>query len=311
MTERKRNLPQTTTHHAVPNNAVSANSPDLETAPFINAFSVDVEDYYHVSAFDQVISRKQWPGYKSRVVRSTHRLLEILAGRSVTATFYVLGYVAEQHPQLVNDIAAAGHEIGCHSYWHRRVNELSREEFRADTIRCKTLLENLTGQAVTNYRAPSFSITSEARWAWNVLAELGFNIDSSLCPARHGHVAPLGPHQITTDAGTIWQLPISAKPYGRFQLPISGGGYFRLFSLNWSIRQLRHVNASGRPFVFYIHPWEVDDEQPRMRAGKLRSRIRHYVGLHNTAFKLEQLLDAFQFSTMKSLVESAQVEAAA
>ena len=245
------------------------------------------------------------------MVQSSHRLLQILADRSVTATFYVLGYVAEQHPQLVKDIAAAGHEIGCHSYWHRRVNELSREEFREDTIRCKSLLENLTGQAVTNYRAPSFSITSEAQWAWNVLAELGFNIDSSLCPARHGQDAPLGPHQIMTDAGPIWQLPISAKPYGRFQLPISGGGYFRLFSLNWSIRQLQLVNASGRPFVFYIHPWEVDHEQPRMRVGKLRSRMRHYVGLRDTAAKLGQLLEAFRFSTVNALVKSCQVEAAA
>ena len=286
-------------------------APDLEAKPFINAFSVDVEDYYHVSAFDQVISRHQWPGYKSRVVQSSQRLLQILADRSVTATFYILGYVAEQHPQLVKDIAAAGHEIGCHSYWHRRDNELSREEFREDTMRCKSLLEDLSGQAVTNYRAPSFSITSKANWAWDVLADLGFHIDSSLCPARHGEEAPLGPHQIMTDSGSIWQFPISAKAYGRFRLPISGGGYFRLLPLQWNIRQLQQVNLAGRPFVFYIHPWEIDHEQPRLRVGKLRARMRHYVRLHETALKLRQLLAAFQFSTVKTLIQSAQMEAAA
>lgn len=291
----------------MPNNAVASS----DSRPIINAFSVDVEDYYQVSAFEQVISRKQWPGYKSRVVRSTHRLLELLDDSSVKATFYVLGYVAEQHPQLVKEIAAAGHEIGCHSYWHRRVSELSEFEFREDTLRSKSILEQLCGQAVTNYRAPSFSITSESQWAWRVLVELGFRIDSSLCPARHGQDAPLGPHSIMTDAGPIWQFPISARSYGRFRLPISGGGYFRLFPLKWNIRQLQQVNAEGRPFVFYIHPWEVDEEQPRMRVGKLGSRMRHYVRLPETAPKLKQLLATFRFSTVRLLVESAKSEAAA
>ncbi len=272
-----------------------------------NAFSVDVEDYYQVSAFDDAISRKDWPNYESRVENNTHRLLDLLDEKDVRGTFYVLGYVAEQHPQLVREIASRGHEVGCHSYWHRRVNELSRDEFREDTRRAKSLLENLAGVAVHSYRAPSFSITHQARWAWEVLAELGFRVDSSLCPARHGSSdnIPAGLHRIMTPAGELWQFPISIKRYGWLRLPISGGGYFRLFPLKWNIRQLQNINRSGDPFVFYIHPWEIDSDQPRIRGGKFTSRLRHYVRLSKTYSKLERLLDSFKFSTIESLVGEA------
>ncbi len=272
-----------------------------------NAFSVDVEDYYHVSAFDDAISRTEWPNYESRVEANTHRLLDLLDDKDVHGTFYVLGYVADQHPQLVQEIAERGHEVGCHSFWHRRVNELSRDEFREDTHRAKSLLENLAGTAVHSYRAPSFSITHQARWAWEVLAELGFRVDSSLCPARHGSSDEIrtGLHRITTPAGDLWQFPISIKRYGRLRLPISGGGYFRLFPLQWNIRQLENINRAGDPFVFYIHPWEIDPDQPRIRGGKFTSRLRHYVRLSKTYGKLERLLDSFQFSTVESLVREA------
>jgi polysaccharide deacetylase family protein (PEP-CTERM system associated) len=168
-------------------------------------------------------------------------------------------------------------------------------------------LESLSNTAVRNYRAPSFSITHRAKWAWEVLAELGFQVDSSLCPARHGsdESIPPGLHRISTPAGDLWQFPISVKRYGRFRLPISGGGYFRLLPLNWNIRQLQNVNRSGDPFVFYIHPWEIDPDQPRIRGGKFSSRWRHYVRLNKTYGKLERLLDSFQFSTVASLVEKA------
>jgi polysaccharide deacetylase family protein (PEP-CTERM system associated) len=300
MTQRKRNLPQTTTRHAVPNNLDQEGT----TQAITNAFSVDVEDYYQVSGFDKTICRTQWPGYKSRVVRNTNTLLDLLEEKNVVGTFYILGYVAEQHPELVKAIANAGHEIGCHSYWHRRVNRLSPDEFREDTLRAKSGLEELTGLSVENYRAPSFSITHDALWAWDILAELGFKLDSSLCPARHGNATiPNGPHIMKTQSGKISQFPISVKRFGKFSLPISGGGYFRLLPLNWTIRELRRVNQTAQPFVFYIHPWELDPHQPRIKGAKWSSKLKHYARLSRTQEKLSSLLDTFRFSTVESSIK--------
>ena len=269
-----------------------------------NALTIDVEDYYQVSNFEKQIDRAHWPGYASRVVTNTERLLELLARHGVQATFYILGYVAEQHPELVRHIDAAGHEIGSHSYWHRLVYDLSPDEFRDDLRRSRDVLQNLTGKPVTTFRAPSFSITKRSLWALEILAEEGFTTDSSIFPVRHGRYgipdAPCEPHALQFAAGQLWEFPVTVYRAGKLaNVPIAGGGYFRLFPLAVTMQLLRRVNVRHhRPFVFYVHPWEFDPQQPRLRAGSRIQRFRHYVNLSTTEAKLTRMLKEFHFGRL-------------
>lgn len=257
-----------------------------------HAFTVDVEDYFQVSAFEGIVPRGEWDRWPSRVVANTHRILDLCAKYSVRGTFYVLGWVAEKFPDLVRDIDAAGHELGSHSYWHRLIYSLDREVFREDLRRSKEVLEGVTGKAVTTFRAPSFSITRKSEWALEVLVEEGFTTDSSIFPVYHDRYgipgAPATIHQQRTPSGTIWEFPPSILKLGKFALPVAGGGYFRLYP-GWFFRGcVRRVEASGHPYVFYIHPWEIDPDQPRMEGLGAGTRFRHYVNLSRSYGRLER-----------------------
>jgi polysaccharide deacetylase family protein (PEP-CTERM system associated) len=281
----------------------------------LNALTIDVEDYFQVSAFEGHVARHDWHHCESRVVENTRRLLHLLDERNVRATFFVLGWVAERFPQLVRDIHATGHEIGSHSYWHRLVYELTPDEFRSDLQKSRDVLEQIIGEPINAYRAPSFSITKNSFWALEILADEGFTIDSSIFPIYHDRYgipdAQPGLHQIDTASGDLWEFPPAVVRKARLNIPVSGGGYFRLYPLPFTIRSLRSINQQlARPFVFYVHPWEIDPEQPRLRAGSWLARRRHYVNLRTTESKLRRLLASFRFGCLRDCIKQAQTEAA-
>jgi len=271
-----------------------------------NAFTVDVEDYFQVTAFERHIRRDDWSTFESRVARGTYRLLDLLARHNTRATFYVLGWVAERFPELVREIQSAGHELGSHSYWHRLVYHLSPDEFREDLVLSLRILEGITGQAVANYRAPSFSITRRSLWALDILAEHGITCDSSVFPIHHDRYGVPGAqrhiHRLDTPAGPLWEFPPSVSRVSGVNLPVSGGGYFRLYPLSLTIRCLERINHAGRPFMFYVHPWEVDPGQPRLPAGTRLSRLRHRVNLASTEAKLDRLLARFRFGRVSDVI---------
>jgi len=269
-----------------------------------NALTVDVEDYFHVSALAPNIERSSWGARESRVVGNTKRLLELFDQFGAKATFFVLGWVAERYPRLVMDIAARGHEVASHGLSHRLVYEQSPQEFRDETHRSKELLEDITGAAVLGYRAASYSIVRESLWALDTLVELGFAYDSSIFPVRHDRYgipdAERAPHRLSTPGGSvIVEWPLSTANLAGFRLPVSGGGYFRLLPY-WLTRWgLASINRrEQRPFVFYLHPWEIDPEQPRVSAGWL-SRFRHYTNLEKCEERLRRLLGEFRFGPAK------------
>jgi polysaccharide deacetylase family protein (PEP-CTERM system associated) len=275
-----------------------------------NAFTVDVEDYFQVTAFDHLVPREQWDQIDSRVVASTHRLLDLLARQQVCGTFFILGWTAERFPQLVREIQAGGHELACHSFCHHLIYDQTPSMFREDVRRAKSAIEDASGASVSAYRAPSFSITRRSMWALEVLVEEGFRLDSSVFPVAHDRYgipkANTRLHPIETPAGTIWEFPLAIKRIGRWSLPISGGGYFRLFPFGFSRQCLASLNRDGQPFAFYIHPWEVDPDQPRIRGASRLSRFRHYVNLTTTERKLERLLASFRFGTISEVVAKHQ-----
>ncbi len=274
----------------------------------VNAMTVDVEDYFHVTGFAGLIRPGDWPSLESRVEANTSKLLEIFAAHKVSATFFVLGWVAERHPSLVQAIQRAGHEVACHGYAHKLVYESSPEEFRSDVRRAKKLLEDMTGTPVYGYRAPSFSIVKSSLWALDILAEEGFQYDSSIFPIRHDRYGVPGahrfPHQWKVTNGTgLAEFPISTFRVGGVNLPVAGGGYFRLLPYamtRWAIQRLN--NTERRPAVVYVHPWELDPAQPRV-PGPLVGRFRHYVNLHTIEAKLHRLLDGFSFQGLRSLLD--------
>jgi len=286
-----------------------AHATGARRAPILNALTIDVEDYYQVSAFEQVVNRDDWHGYESRVVASTGRILRALERAEVRATFFILGYVADQHPDLVRAIQRGGHEIACHGYWHRLIYQQTPAEFRTDIVRARDLLQDIAGVPVTAYRAPSFSITRRSLWALDVLLEEGFTLDSSIYPTVHDRYgiagAPLGPHRIARGAGTIAELPPPVWRLCGWPLPVGGGGYFRLYPYMFTRWGIQAVNAAGRPAAIYLHPWELDPDQPRLNAG-LGRRFRHYLNLHRTENRLEQLLRDFPLGTLSDAFEQAR-----
>jgi polysaccharide deacetylase family protein (PEP-CTERM system associated) len=267
----------------------------------LNALTIDVEDYYHVSGFDRCVSRAQWETLPARVGDNTNRVLDLLAEAGVRGTFFILGWVAERQPSLVRAIHAAGHEIGCHSYAHRLIYEQTPKQFRVDLRLARLVLEDIIGERICSYRAPSFSITKKSEWALDILLEEGFLFDSSIYPTHHDRYgiadSPLHPHRIERAGGCIWEFPPPVWRLMRYPLPVGGGGYFRLYPYGMTRRGLEAINAANRPFAVYLHPWEFDPEQPRLRPGAMRA-FRHYVGLRNTEHRLIRLLKDFRFATM-------------
>ncbi len=269
----------------------------------LNAMTVDVEDFFHVSAFESVITPDQWKDYQPRVDKNTRTLLEMFAKHNVKSTFFVLGWVAERYPELIKEIHAQGHEIASHGYAHRRATEQTREQFTADVTRSKEHLEDLLGEALTGYRAPSFSIGYNNEWAFEVLADLGFKYSSSTYPVKHDlYGTPDWPRFAYTRKEGIIEIPIPThKVMGR-QTPIGGGGYFRLYPYTLTKSLITgYLKKEKQPYSFYFHPWEIDADQPRMTNAPLKSRFRHYVNLNKTQGKLERLLNDFSWDTMKSV----------
>jgi polysaccharide deacetylase family protein (PEP-CTERM system associated) len=274
----------------------------------LNAMTVDVEDYFHVSAFAGVVSQSQWLSYESRICRNTERMLDVLDEAGVRATFFVLGWVAEQFPDLVKRIHRAGHELASHSYDHGLVYAKTPEEFRDDLRRAKAAIEDASGVAVVGYRAPSYSVVERSLWALDVLVSEGYSYDSSIYPIRHDRYGiPTWPrhiHRVERAGGSLWELPGSTVRYMGMNLPMGGGGYFRLLPYDWTRMGIRRLNEQeGRPAIFYLHPWELDPDQPRLNAGAL-SRFRHYTNLDQTEPRLRRLLRDFQFGAISQVLEN-------
>ncbi len=273
----------------------------------LNVFTVDVEDYFQVSAFEEHVDRQCWSQWESRVSANTHRVLKLLQHHGVHATFFVLGWIAERHPDLVREIQACGHEIGSHGYSHRLIYRQSPAEFRADLRRSRDVLQDAIGQPVTAHRAASFSITRQSLWALEILVEEGFRVDSSVFPVHHDRYgipdAQPGLHRLTTPAGPIWEFPPSVVRFAGLNVPVGGGGYFRLFPLWWTAYCLRRLNrVERRPVMFYVHPWEFDPAQPRISAASRLSRFRHCVNLARNEQKLDDLLRRFHFGRLCDVI---------
>ncbi len=272
----------------------------------VNALTIDVEDYFHVSAFSSTVARSSWESRERRVVPNTRRLLDLLAEERVKATFFVLGWVAAREPALVREIAGAGHEVASHGFAHRLVYELDRRTFGADLARARAAIEDACGMPVVGYRAPSFSVVRGSQWALDVLAEQGYAYDASIYPIRHDRYgmpgAPRHPHLDRRPAGTLVEVPATTVAIGPVTLPAAGGGYFRLYlyaATRWAIRRVNVVD--DQPAIVYLHPWEIDPRQPRLRAGVV-SRFRHYVNLSRTEPRLRQLLRDFPFAPLADVL---------
>jgi len=282
----------------------------MEKSQPVHIMSIDVEEYFQVEAFAAQISRDTWSERPSRVVESTRRALDLFERHRTQATFFFVGWVARKYPQLVREAAARGHEVACHSYWHRTVYSLSPEEFRTDLREAKDVLEQASGQTVLGFRAPSWSITRESIWALDILVEEGFRYDSSIFPIVHdlyGIPNAQRRRYLHTCAGGL-QLPEFPPATVRMlgtNFPAAGGGYLRIFPLWYNLWAFRKLEREfGEPVVVYFHPWELDPSQPRL-AGKLKSRLRHYTGLNRMEGKLSRLLTEFRFQPFRNLLMTA------
>jgi polysaccharide deacetylase family protein (PEP-CTERM system associated) len=276
-------------------------------------FSIDVEEHFQANAFDRVVSREDWDRQPSRVEGNTERLLDLLGRTGARATCFVLGWVAERHPALVRRIAAEGHEVASHGWWHRRIGSLTPQELRQEVRDSKRLLEDLTGTPVVGFRAPSFSIIPGREWAFDVLLEEGYTYDSSLFPIRrpdYGYPAsPVIPHEIRRPSGVLLEIPMATAWVFGMRIPAAGGGYLRQLPYALIQRAARDAVARRQPGMFYIHPWEVDPGQPRFPVGLL-TRVRHYGGLEKTLGHLERLLTEFRFTSVAEWLAGEKARAA-
>ena len=273
-------------------------------APAItNALTIDVEDYFQVSAFSPYIRRDEWESRECRVERNVDRILQMLAERQVHATFFTLGWVAERYPQLVRRIVEGGHELASHGYGHERVSDLSESAFRQDIIRSKRLLEDLSGSSVRGYRAPSFSIGTGNLWAFDLLAHAGYAYSSSIYPIKHDHYGmPDSPRFAYRVGAGLLEVPVTTVRMGQRNLPSTGGGWFRLMPYALSRWMLQRVNRQDREAaIFYFHPWEIDPEQPRIAGIDAKTRFRHYVNLGRNEAKLRRLLQDFRWGRMDEI----------
>ena len=278
---------------------------DTHPPSTVSAMSVDVEDWFQVENLKEVVPRASWETRERRVDRNTRRILDLMAERGARGTFFILGWVAERHPDLVRRIAAEGHEIASHGYGHELVYALSPEEFRSDVLRSKQILEDVSGQRVTGYRAPCFSITN---WAVEILQDMGFEYDSSVFPTvahdRYGRLTgvEMGRPVVELRPG-FHEVCISCLPLGRRGLPWGGGGYFRLMPFAAWRAGIRRILHSGTPYVFYIHPWEIDPGQPRVEGLSRMSRFRHYVNLDRCEARFASLLADFRWTTVRDVLD--------
>ncbi len=274
-----------------------------------NALTVDVEDYFHVSAFAKSIDQNDWGKRPLRVENNTRRLLDLFDEYEVKATFFVLGWVAERTRDLVKGIADRGHEVACHGFSHQLVYNQGPEVFREETLSSKHLLEDIIQTPVRGYRAASYSITNRSRWALDILAEAGFEYDSSIFPVRHDRYgipdAPEFPHRLETPNGhSLVEFPLSTAKLFNYRLPMAGGGYFRLYPYAITRAGLSQINRRQQPFIFYLHPWEIDPDQPRISASWF-SRFRHYNNLARCEDRLKRLLKDFEFTTSHQVLVDA------
>ena len=281
----------------------------------VNAMTVDVEDYFQVEAFFQVIRRDDWESLPPRVEVNIETMLAIFGDAHVSATFFILGWIAERFPELVRRIAAGGHEVACHGYGHERINRQSRDQFRADIHRAKNILEDISGLPIVGYRAPTFSVGEATWWAYEILAEEGFSYSSSVYPVSHDlYGMPKAPrvpfHPL---AGPFLEIPLTTTRVFNRNLPSSGGGYFRLLPYAASRWAMRQVNSKERrPCIFYCHPWEFDPGQPRIAGISMKSRLRHYTNIGRMQNRLQMLLADFSWGRMddvflpKSVTSSAR-----
>ena len=270
----------------------------------VNGLSVDIEDWFQVGAFERTIRRDDWDGLTPRVERNSDAVIDLFARAGVKATFFTLGWVAARHPALIRRIVDAGHELASHGWDHIRVFTMTPGQFREDTRRARTVLEDLSGQKVTGYRAPSFSIDGRTPWAHAILAEEGYAYSSSVAPIVHDHYgwpeAPRFAFRPVADSGLI-ELPVSTARFGGRIIAAGGGGFFRLFPYGFSRWAIRQVNAERRPAIFYFHPWEIDPGQPRVAGAPLRSRLRHYARLGAMERKLERVTGEFRWGRVDAV----------
>ena len=266
--------------------------------------TVDVEDYFQVQAFEQQIPRSTWNEIPRRVEANVDRLLELFSTNSISATFFVLGWIAERHPEMIRRIATGGHELASHGYDHTRVDRLNVAEFRDDVRRSKKIIEDISGIRMNGYRAPTFSIGSHTPWAYDILQEEGYLYSSSIYPIRHdlyGAIdAPRRPFR--PGPGILWEFPLTTRRLFGVNFPCAGGGYFRLLPY-WSSRQnIRYVNnTDDLPCIFYLHPWEIDVAQPRISGAGIRSRVRHYTNLRSMPSRLSRLVRDFRWGRVEEV----------
>lgn len=276
-----------------------------------NALSVDVEDWFQVGAFENVIERKDWGSLECRVERNTDAVLSLFDTAGVKGTFFTLGWIAERYPQLIRRIADAGHEVASHGWDHKRVFLMSAPDFAADLVRARNMLEDISGTSVTGYRAPSFSIDARTPWAHDALAEAGYAYSSSVAPVVHDHYGwPDAPRFAfkPVSGGDLIELPVTTAKFAGRTLAAGGGGFFRLLPYAFSRWAIRQVNAAGQPAIIYFHPWEIDPDQPRVAGAPIKSKIRHYTNLSVMAAKLKRLVDDFEWGRVD---EVAAVQSAA
>lgn len=277
-------------------------------AKIVNAITVDVEDYYQVSAFNKQVKKDQWESFESRVYQNTHRILDIFDSNNIKGTFFVLGWVAERNQKLIKEISDLGHEVACHGYSHDLIYNQTPEKFLEETKKSKQIIEDIIATSVRGYRAASYSITAKSLWALDILAECGFTYDSSIFPIMHDRYgipgAKTSPHALQTEKGnTIIEFPLSTVGTAARRFPISGGGYFRLFPYWLSKAGLRRVNNHDlMPFIFYMHPWEIDEGQPKIQSSML-SEFRHYNNIDKFEARLRQLIHDFEFSSVADVLQ--------
>lgn len=275
-----------------------------------NAFTVDVEEYFQVGAFEKVLDPADWPSLTPRLEQSMDNVLKLMDDANIKGTFFILGWIAERYPSVIKKLAAEGHEIASHGYAHQRATGQTQEVFKQDISSAKTILEDLTGQAVIGYRAPSFSFNKTNPWVYDVLQEAGHQYSSSIYPVVHDHYGvPDAPRFKYKTPQGLWELPLSTMKMGEKNIPISGGGYFRLYPYaftRWAIQ--KYQRADGQPYIFYMHPWEADPDQPRIKNAPLKSKFRHYLNLNRVEGRLKTMFKDFEWGRMDSLLaeDSAQ-----
>jgi len=271
-----------------------------------NALTVDLEEYFTVQALDNRVPRKRWSNQPLRCDRQVKTLLDLFDKHNVSATFFTLGWVAERHPELIREVHARGHEVAAHSYWHKLVFEMTPKDFRLDLIQVRDLLQELTGQSVTGYRAPTYSITKDSLWAHEILAEEGFLYSSSIFPIHHDRYGisdyPRFPHQIEVNGRQLWEFPMTTFSFAGKNLPVSGGGYMRLLPARSVASALASINKREKqPAIIYLHPWEIDDNIPKFKQGFLQD-FRGYIGINKMLSKLEYLLKTLHFARVDTVL---------